>query len=585
MNTPVEENREKRTKARALFWQGWRVAHIARELAVPSGTIQSWKQRDRWDAAPTVTRIETAIDARLTQLIYKDQKEGKDFKEIDLLTRQLERIARVNRYNDTGKDADLNPSIKRRNAGPKKAPRQNAIDEGIAEKIHSAFMDSMFDYQKVWYDAGQKYRIRDILKSRQIGATFHFAREALVDAIMNGNNQIFLSASKAQAHVFKQYIVQFAREAAGVELRGDPIILENGAHLYFLGTNSRTAQSYHGNLYLDEFFWIPRFLELRKVASGMAMHKKWKQTYFSTPSSLTHEAFPFWSGKLFNRGKPKDQQVNIDTSHTALAGGRLCEDGHWRQIVTVEDAVAGGCDLFDIDQLRREYNADEFANLLMCQFIDDSNSVFPFAELQRCMVDSWVEWNDFKPFATRPFGNRAVWVGYDPASTGDSAGLAVLAPPMVLDGKFRVLERMQFRGLDFAEQAAAIEKITQRYNVVYIGVDATGVGEGVYQLVREFFPAVTHYQYSPEIKSRLVLKAKDVISKGRLEFDAGHTDLAQAFMAIRKTMTASGRRSTYEAGRGDDVGHADIAWAVMHALDNEPFTGTTHKQKSIMEIS
>ncbi|MBN0168973.1 terminase family protein, partial [Pseudomonas aeruginosa] len=90
-------------------------------------------------------------------------------------------------------------------------------------------------------------RTRVILKSRQIGATFYFAREALIDALETGRNQIFLSASKAQAHIFKAYIQAFARDAVGVELKGDPIILPNGAELHFLGTNARTAQGYHGN--------------------------------------------------------------------------------------------------------------------------------------------------------------------------------------------------------------------------------------------------------------------------------------------------------------------------------------------------
>lgn len=45
------------------------------------------------------------------------------------------------------------------------------------------------------------------------------------------------------------------------------------------------------------------------------------------------------------------------------------------------------------------------------------------------MVDSWELWTkDFKPLATRPFGNKPVWVGYDPAESGDSAGLVVVAP-------------------------------------------------------------------------------------------------------------------------------------------------------------
>lgn len=159
-----------------------------------------------------------------------------------------------------------------------------------------------------------------------------------MDAVLTGGNQIFLSASRAQAYVFRQYIVQFAKEATGVELKGDPIVLSNGAHLYFLGTNARTAQGYHGNFYFDEFFWTFKFEELNKVASGMALHKRWRKTYFSTPSAMSHEAYPFWTGDAFNKRRRKEEQVRIDVSHKWLAEGRLCEDRIWRQIVTIEDA-------------------------------------------------------------------------------------------------------------------------------------------------------------------------------------------------------------------------------------------------------
>ncbi|MFV9997275.1 MAG: terminase family protein [Arsenophonus endosymbiont of Dermacentor nuttalli] len=39
--------------------------------------------------------------------------------------------------------------------------------------------------------------IRNILKSRQIGATWFFARKAFIYALTTGYNQVFLSASKA----------------------------------------------------------------------------------------------------------------------------------------------------------------------------------------------------------------------------------------------------------------------------------------------------------------------------------------------------------------------------------------------------
>ncbi|MDP3637103.1 MAG: oxidoreductase, partial [Azonexus sp.] len=214
----------------------------------------------------------------------------------------------------------------------------------------------------------------------------------------------------------------------------------------------------------------------------------------------------------------------------------------------------------------------------------DGQSVFPLAEMQRCMVDSWLLWEDFKPFALRPLGYREVWVGYDPSHSGDSAALVVVAPPLVAGGKFRVLDRVQFKGMDFAAQAERIKKVTECYNVTYIGIDMTGLGQGVYQLVKDFFPAVTGFQYSPDVKTRLVLKSMDVIGKGRLEFDAGWNDLAASFMAIKKTTTPSGRQITFQAGRSAETSHADLAWACMHALANEPLEGRTANNQSSMEI-
>lgn len=570
--------------ARTLYWQGWRVSSIARHLGEKRTTVHSWKTRDKWDAASPVQRIESSIEARMATLIAKPKKEGCDFKEIDLLGRQLERTARVRRFDSGGTESELNPNLERRNAAPKRQPERNSISDAQAAQLLAAFNESLFDYQKVWHRAGDQ-RTRMILKSRQIGATWYFAREAFIDAITTGRDQIFLSASKAQAHVFKQYIIQFARDVADVDLKGDPIILPNGAHLRFLGTNARTAQGYHGNFYFDEIFWVPRFAEINKVASGMALHKKWRKTYFSTPSSMAHEAYPLWTGDQFNRRRAKRDQLKIDVSHAALAAGRLCDDKVWRQIVTITDAEAGGCNLFDIDELRNyEYSPDQFENLLMCKFIDDTASIFPLSMLQPCMVDAMVDWLDVQYFGLRRYGHFPVAIGYDPSHTGDSAGCVVVALPRTPGGKFRILERHQWRGMDFAKQAEKIKDLMQHYAVVDIAIDATGLGQGVFQLVRQFFPAARQINYSPEVKTRLVLKAQDVIRNKRLEWDAGWTDIAQAFMAIRKTITASGRQVTYDAGRTEETGHADLAWACMHALDFEPLEGATGGRRSTVEI-
>ncbi|SLU87672.1 phage terminase [Klebsiella variicola] len=174
-----------------------------------------------------------------------------------------------------------------------------------------------------------------------------------------------------------------------------------------------------------------------------------------------------------------------------------------------------------------------------------------------------------------PFGSRPVWVGYAPSQSGDSAGCVVPAPPVVTGGKFRILERHQWKGMDFARQAESIPQLIEKYNAEYIDIDATVLGIGVFQLVRSFYPAARDIRHTPEMKTAMVLKAKNVIRRGCLEYDVSATDITTSFMAIRKTMTSNWRSATYEASHTEETSHADVAWATMHALLNEPLAASS----------
>jgi len=521
-----------------------------------------------------------------------------------LLGRQAERFARVRRYEAPGgHEGDLNEKVANRNAGPKKQKRKNHLTEENIEQLKAAFADGLFAYQLKWrspatsadraksgavvpirtdLESSTAHVTRFILKSRQIGATFYFAREALIRALETGNNQIFISASRAQANIFRQYIAAFVAEVTGIKLEGDPITLDldgvegpmgEPVKLYFLGTNYRTAQGYHGDVYVDEAFWIYGFEQIDDVAAAMASHKRYRITYFSTPSTIAHEANRLWSGERFNEHRAKSDRASFKFTDDQLRDGVMGADGVWRQRVTIMDAERGGCDLFDLDRLRLRYAPNVFDNLYMCEFVDDSQSMFPFTLMQRCRVDAWEEWKrDFEPFALRPYGDGEVWIGYDPAESaaGDDAAMVIVAPPTSPGGKFRVLEKHRMKGLDFQLQAELILKQLDRWNVRFIGIDSTGVGSSVYKLVAQRFPLAKRFDYSVQLKTEMVLKAKNVIGAGRLQFDSGAQDIVNSFMAIRAELTPSQRQITYKANRAGDTGHADLAWAIMHALYNEP---------------
>jgi hypothetical protein len=461
---------------------------------------------------------------------------------------------------------------------------KNDVSHLTAKDFEEKFHSTYYEYQHELRRAKKTYRTRNILKSRQIGATWYFAQEAFEDATLTGDNQIFLSATRRQSDVFRAYIVALAKEKFDIELKGKDEIVLNTAHgtatLYFLSNNSKSAQSYHGHVYIDEYFWITKFNELFKVATGMAAHKKWRRTFFSTPSAVTHQAYDLWTGDRFNkRWKRKSKRVEFPSFEECRAGA-VGPDRTWRKVITLLDAEKGGCDLFDIDELRLEYSEDEFKNLFMCEFVDDLQAVFRLRDLEACYGDL-DEWTDFAPNADRPFGNMPVWGGYDPSRHRDDASFVILAPPLKADvGRFRILARYKWVDKSFTWQAERIKELTEKYNFAHIGVDTTGPGMGVFDIVKAFFPSVMPIHYSVQAKTALVLKAKDVIETGRIEWDASLNDIAHAFLTIRQGTTGNGTM-TYSAGRTDATGHADVAWAIMHALSNEPLN-VKHRQKVII---
>jgi len=577
-------------KARALYFCGYPISQIAEVLDIPRTTVDSWKKRGKWDEATPLDKVEVALEDRLSLLIGKDQKTGGDFKEIDLMMRQMVSAARIRRYEAPGgHEGDLNPKVANRNKGEKKPQRRNLIDREAVAKLTEAFQSSLFGFQENWRNT-TSLRTRFILKSRQIGATWYFARERLIRALETGRNQIFISASRAQAYSFLRFIRDFVMETLGIELKGDPLVIDRGddedgnplppVRLFFLGTNYRTAQGYTGDVIFDECFWVHNFAEIFKVVSACATQSGYTRTLFSTPSTVLHEAHALWSGEAFNAERTRQDQVKIDTSHEALRSGEVGADGFYRQIITLHDAIASGFDLADVEVLRSESSVSAFANIYECQFVDDAETCFPRSLLEKAAVDSWEKWkSDFRPMAVQPYDGE-VWIGYDPSHSeqGDTSAIVVVAAPRDRKSKFRVLEKKQFRGADYQEQAAFIKSLKAKYgqrNVTEIAIDTTGTGHAVYQMVREFHPTARSINYSPAEKSLMVLKAQNVFRNGRIEYDRGTMrDLAGALMSIRPQITKSGKQVTYVSRRSAAHGHGDLAWALLHALYCEPLENT-----------
>ncbi len=564
--------------ARSLYLRRYTPAEIARELNLPNRRIiYYWAEKWHWADMLNHESVIEAINRRIAVLSERNNKTSLELDELDrLIAHHIKLMAQENKHKE--KLAEIKAQEKsggdyipfsEDEPKKKKRYRKNDISTLTKEDFQQFVDETLFGYQKHLRNNLAK-QIRNILKSRQIGATWYFAFEAFENAVLTGNPQIFLSASKPQAEVFRSYIVNIAEHFFGVTLTGNPIRLSNGAELRFLSTNKNTAQSYSGHLYCDEYFWVPDFKRLNEVASAMATHDKWRTTYFSTPSAKTHPAYPFWMGDEWRGNDPKRKNIEFPSFDELRDGGRDCPDGQWRYVITLEDAIKGGFNLASIEKLRNRYNPDTFNMLYLCMFVDSGASVFKYHQLEKCGADIHL-WEDHDPNAPRPFGDREVWGGFDPARSGDTSTFVIIAPPMMAPEVFRVLATFYWQGMNWKHQAKLIEDLFKRYKFTHIGIDTTGIGHGVYEMVQDFAPRQAHaIHYNPQSKNQLVMKMIDVVSEERIEWDVEQKEILASFLAIRHTTTKKGGSMTFVADRSRETGHADVFWAIAHALMNEP---------------
>lgn len=278
-----------------------------------------------------------------------------------------------------------------------------------------------------------------------------------------------------------------------------------------------------------------------------------------------------WSGDDYNERMKSTNQpiINFPGRAELRKIGIRCEDIQWRRIITIEDAEDQGCNLFNIEQLKKMYSEDRYKQLFMCLFVDDTAGVFRFSELKHCLVEA-DSWKDVNPDALAPY-DGPVWIGFDPSrSNNDGSSIVVVAAPQKHRGKFRVIEKITMKNTAWHFQAETIRELCSKYTVLHIGIDITGPGSGVGEMVQQFYPAAECIFYTQEKKNQLVLKAQQVIADRRIEWDINWSDIAAGFLQIHRAVTGSGG-ITYVASRSDKAGHADAAWAIMHALINEDF--------------
>lgn len=594
-NAPKKTRKSKyddlKKAALPLLLKGHKVAEIQEFLNLPNPRIiYNWIKAEKWDDLMAESfDAEFTASQRLVLLINKDKKTNAEINEMEKISLVLINLAKAKAVS-SGQSIHGNPKqggSKGGKSSGKGKKKKNDIEHLTQADFDRVAAQLLYPHQLKWREAGKDPRTRNdrlILKSRQIGATFFFAFEAFESACIEGQNQIFLSATREQAEIFKAYMYAIASEYFDVELTGNPTKLSNNAMCYYLSSNSAGAQSRAGNVYFDEMFWCRDWEKMFDLGAAMAT-QGYKITGFSTPSALSHPAIKNWNGKRYNQERPKSEQVKINLNRSDLKKGTLGGDGVWRNLVSMQDAIDQGFDRVDVEVIKRRNPPSVYKNLYECHFVNDKNSVFNLNDILACAVDveSWRKSCGFKVEADKPYGNKPCAAGLDPAGDGDNASATLMSLPQSLKDKFRMFESTMLDGLGAPEQGEHINEWNEKYNIEYCGVNTNGIGYFVPDFIDPEIE-VERLEYQPRQKAEMITKAKTIFAKKRFEYPDTNKALPLAFLTIVQTTTPGTRQITYKSTRSDEVGHGDEAWSAMHCFMGERLD-IGYEQTSSLSIS
>jgi len=260
---------------------------------------------------------------------------------------------------------------------------KNLITPSMVTLLRADFEANLYGHQKRWAEASWR-RSRMIVEARQIGATWYFARERFLAALETGKDQIFIVRSHTDRKIllgiirswvarlfgfglhdsFGEVTVARGKDDAGAQLPPVSITFREGIKWHPVG--------YHGDVIVQDFFWMDDFATVFKWAEALAWQSRFTMTFYSAINDRdqNHEARPIWTGAACNL-EFLGKALPFDTPRNWLRDGYSDVDGFWRQIVTIEDAEAGGFDLVDKEALREAYSPEEFDALFMCKFSDE----------------------------------------------------------------------------------------------------------------------------------------------------------------------------------------------------------------------
>jgi phage FluMu gp28-like protein len=414
----------------------------------------------------------------------------------------------------------------------------------------------LYAYQREWVNDRARFKIGHW--ARQIGKTFTTTLEEVDDcfaALRDGRRArwVILSRGERQSkEAMDEGVKRHARaynlaiesiegewrSESGASYKMQEVAFGPDVKITGLPANPDTARGYSANVHLDEFAFHQ---DSRAIWTALfpVISRGFRLRVTSTGNGKANKFYELMSGH---------------------------DDGWSRHTVDIYRAVADGHPV-NIEELRAALNdEDAWRQEFECQWLDEAAAWLPYDLISSCEDDAA---GDPALYAGGPvfIGNdiavrNNLWIAWVIEAVGDVAWTR---------------EVVVRRNISFAEQDAVMDALFDRYDVVRLAIDQTGMGEKPVEDARRRYGSarVDGVILSAARKLALATVLKQRFEDRTIRIPLGDTALRADLHKPRKIEGATGiPRFVAES---DAAGHADRFWgaalAAAAAESGEPAAG------------
>jgi phage FluMu gp28-like protein len=414
-------------------------------------------------------------------------------------------------------------------------------------------------YQRAWIEDQSRFKIG--MFSRQTGKTFSTGGECADDCFQawaEGRRArwVILSRGERQAaemmtEVIKPFTKAYYSVYNTLLKGGEPTFEEgefrapqdrgpdavykalevkfpNGSRITALPANPDTARGFSANVILDEFAFHAKSREIWAALFPVISKTGLKLRVISTPNGKGNKFYELMTA----------------------------EDSVWsRHVVDIYQAVAQGLDR-DIDMLRKGMaDEDAWRQEYELQWLDEASAWLSYDLISACESD----------MAGQPelYQGGLCFVGVDIAARND---LFVIWVMEQVGDVLVTREIIVRKRISFAEQDALLADVVQRYRVVRVRMDQTGMGEKPVEDAkrRHGEDRVEGVLFSAAAKLDMATALKESMQDRKTRLPAGDPKLRADLHAIKSQVGITGTRRLIADGETD--GHADRFWAGAMAV-------------------